>query len=168
MPFAWSSAALNDLHRLYIGEKRSAAQTARALGGGVTRNAVLGKVQRLGWTRTDGPKAGRIPRPAEFKPVRAPRRLVRSGGPFSRVLPLPKLREISVVGTPTLWTERRAGQCAFPVGEPTEPGRQYACCAPAAGRSAYCPAHRALMTVEGTALTPKDQAAIAEIARRAA
>ena len=51
MPFAWSPAALDDLHRLYVGEQRSAAQTARALGGGVTRNAVLGKVQRLGWTR---------------------------------------------------------------------------------------------------------------------
>ena len=93
---------------------------------------------------------------------------MRSGGPFSRVLPLPRLREIAVVGTPRLWTERQAGQCAFPVGEPAEPGRQYACCAPAPGPSAYCPAHRALMLQDGTALTAKDQDAIAQIARRAA
>ncbi len=56
MHFAWTPAALDDLHRLFIGEKLSAAQTARALsaralGAIVSRNAVLGKVQRLAWTR---------------------------------------------------------------------------------------------------------------------
>ena len=168
MPFAWSPAALDDLYRLYVREQLSAAETARAFGCGVTRNAVLGKVQRLGWTRTGGPKPGRPPQAVEPKPVRAPRRGVRRGGPFSRVLPLPKLREISVIGTPRLWTEREAGQCAFPVGEPSEPGRQYACCAPTVGCGAYCPAHRALMILDGTALTPRDQEAIAQIAGRAA
>ena len=173
MPFAWSPAALDDLHRLYVREKRSASQTARAMGAGLTRNAVLGKVQRMGWTRAEAPKPGRPPapdrprlvRPATAKP--APVR-VRTSAPFSTVLPLPKLREITVISTPKLWTERAFGECAFPVGEPTEPGRQYACCAKVIGRGAYCRPHRILMTLEGTALSARDVDAIAAIARRAA
>lgn len=170
MPFAWTPAALDDLHRLFVREKLSAAQTARALsaralGADVSRNAVLGKVQRLGWTREEAPRAGRpaqAPRPV--KPG-APRR--RCGPPFLRVLPLPKLREIAVRSTPKLWTERGERECAFPVGEPEELGRQYSCCAPVRGRGDYCAAHRALMTLEGTALTERDVDAIAAVARRA-
>ena len=173
MPFAWSPAALDDLHRLYVREKRSASDTARAMGAGLTRNAVLGKVQRMGWTRAERPKAGRPPAPEKPRLVRpaAVRTVsvrVRTGGPFSKVLPLPKLREIMVISTPKLWTERAFGECAFPVDEPSEPGRQYACCAKVTGRGAYCRPHRMLMTLEGTALSAHDVDAIAAIARRAA
>jgi GcrA cell cycle regulator len=163
MPFAWTPAALDDLHRLFVRDNLSAAETAKAIGPGVTRNAVLGKVQRLGWRRPAPPKAGR---PAE-KPRRAQVRR-RSPSPFSRVIPLPKLREVTVISTPRLWTDRGERECAFPVGEPTEPGRQFSCCAPVHGRGEYCTAHRALMTLEGSALTLHDVEIIAAIARRAA
>jgi GcrA cell cycle regulator len=165
MPFAWTPAALDDLHRLFVRQNLSAAQTAKALGAGVSRNAVLGKVLRLGWTRETSPKAGRPPlHPRRLKPGAARRR---PGPPFARVLPLPTLREIAVNSTPKLWTERGDRECAFPVGEPEEPGRQYSCCAPVRGRSQYCAAHRSLMTLEGTALTVHDVETIAAIARRA-
>jgi len=171
MPFAWSPSVIEDLHRLYVTGKLSAAATARALGGGVTRNAVLGKVHRLGWTRTDGPKAGRPPSPTgpRVNPrlVNPPPRWVR-GGPFSKVLPLPKLREITVISTPKLWTERGERECAFPVGEPAGLGRQFSCCAPVARRRAYCPAHWTLMTLEERALSAHDVDAISAFARRAA
>ena len=165
MPFVWSPGALDDLHRLYVQERRSAAETAKALGAGVTRNAVLGKVQRLGWTR--GPAEPKPPPPKRPAPrlvvrVRAPR------SPFSGRIPLPKLREITVIGTPRLWTEREDGQCAFPVGEPVQPGLQLSCCAPTRAGGAYCPAHRMLMTLPDSVMTAKDQDSIAEIARRAA
>ena len=166
MSFAWSSATLNELYRLYVRERRSGAQTAAALGGGVTRNAVLGKVQRLGWRR---PKAEPKP-PGPNRPERprraTPRVCFRS--PFAGRITLPKLRDVAVIGAPCLWTERQAGQCAFPVGEPAQPGMQLSCCAPTLGRGAYCQAHRALMVLPDTALTLRDQDAIAEIARRAA
>lgn len=171
MPFAWSPAVLEDLHRFYVQDRLSAAETARALGAGVTRNAVLGKVQRLGWTRDGAPKAGRRPAASPTKTPRQrpiPTARPRPAAPFARVLPLPKLREIATVGAPRLWTERQAGECAFPVGEPEDPGRQYSCCAPVQRMRAYCPAHWALMTVADTALTPKDQDAILQIARRTA
>ena len=167
MPFAWTSAALDDLHRLFVRQKLSAAETARSLGAGVSRHAVLGKVQRLGWVRDAAPKAGR---PAQATTARAARRsapLRRAVPPFSRVLPLPPLRQIAVVGTPKPWTERGERECAFPVGEPEEPGRQYSCCAPVHGRGEYCAAHRALMTLPATALTQHDVESIVAIARRA-
>jgi GcrA cell cycle regulator len=164
MPFAWTPAALDDLHRLFVRENLSAAQTAKALGAGVSRNAVLGKVQRLGWTREAAPKAGRpLLNPRRPKPG-AERR--RAGPPFARVLPLPTLREIATSSTPKLWTDRGERECAFPVGEPEEPGRQYSCCAPVRGREEYCAAHRVLMTLEGTALSQHDVDAIVTVARR--
>jgi GcrA cell cycle regulator len=166
MPFAWSQAALDELHRLYVREKRSATETAQALGGGVTRNAVLGKVQRLGWIRGGRRGAGR-PVAAARAQAEAMRPRPRLRVPFARLLPLPKLRE-TPVAAPKLWTERAFGECAFPVGEPLEPGQQYACCAPVAGRGPYCPVHRDLMSQSGTALTEEDRRAILEIARRAA
>jgi GcrA cell cycle regulator len=163
MPFAWSPAALDDLHRLYVRQRLSAAETARAMGAGVTRNAVLGKVQRLGWMRTEPPKAGRPPseRPRLGR-RKKPRRL-----PFARVLPLPELREITVASTPKPWTERGERECAFPVGEPQAPGGQLSCCARIRGRGDYCRAHTALMRMEGTALTPDEIEGIMFIARRA-
>ena len=163
MPFAWTPAVLDDLHRLFVKDRLSAAETAQALGGALTRNAVLGKIQRLGWTRTESPKAGR---PASQKPTLWRERGV-SRGPFARVLPLPELREITVASTPKPWTERAFGECAFPVGEPEALGEQHACCAKVAGRGAYCAAHQALMRLEGTALTPDEVEGIVLMARRA-
>jgi hypothetical protein len=172
MPFAWTPAALDDLHRLFVRERLSAAETARVLcartlGSSVSRNAVLGKVQRLGWVREAAPRAGRpslTKEPGTARPG-APRR--RLGPLFLRVLPLPPLREVALSSTPRLWTERGQRECAFPVGEPDEPGRQYACCAPVSGRGDYCAAHRALMRQPGTALTAHDIESIVGIARRA-
>jgi GcrA cell cycle regulator len=171
MPFAWPPAALDDLHRLFVGQNLSAAKVARALGGGVTRNAVLGKARRLGWIRAQRPKSGRRPSPdgprVNPRLVNPAPRWVR-GGPFSKVLPLPRLREIAVISTPRPWTERGERECAFPVGEPREPGLQMSCCAPVQGRGEYCPAHRTLMLAGETALTERDVEAIAAMARRAA
>jgi GcrA cell cycle regulator len=162
MPFAWSPAAIDDLHRLFVGLNLSAAETAEALGQGVTRNAVLGKVQRLGWTRPDPPRAGRPPSPER----RAERAAARRSSPFSRVVPLPPLREVAVESTPKLWTEREERECAFPVGEPEGLGMQYACCAEVQGRGDYCLAHQALMRQRGTALTAYEIEGIVGMAAR--
>jgi GcrA cell cycle regulator len=164
MSFAWSPAVLDQLFRLYIQEGRSAAETARALGCGVSRNAVLGKVQRMGWSRAE--REPKVAAAAAGPPRRATER-TRPRSPFGRSIPLPPLRDLAVVGRPKPWTERRAGECAFPVGEPAQPGMQLSCCAPTGG-GGYCPAHRALMALPDTALTEKDRDAIVEIARRAA
>jgi GcrA cell cycle regulator len=179
MSFVWSPEAIDQLHRLYVQEGRSAGEAARALGRGVTRNAVLGKIQRLGWVgRRAAPKPPKpkppkprppTPRPAGPRhPSHAPAKPAPRPRPLKGAIPLPVLREIAAPCAPRLWTDREEGQCAFPVGEPALPGLQLSCCAPTVGRRPYCPAHRALMVLPGSALTREEEDAIVEIARRTA
>ncbi len=174
MTFAWTQAAIDLLFKLHIQEGCSAAQTARALGGTATRNAVLGKVQRMGWSqaREVQPPAAAPPTPAvSMKPklqVSRARPCTRPGPRLGPGKPLPRLREAPVVGEPKLWTERRAYECAFPIGEPTSPALQLSCCARTGGMSPYCPAHRALMRLPESQMTEQEQASIVDIARRAA
>jgi GcrA cell cycle regulator len=160
---SWSQATLDLLFKLHVQQGLSAAETARALGGGVTRNAVLGKAQRMGWSR---------PRDAlGLESARSRRAAAVAHGPrgprVGRGIPLPVLREVAAPGTPRLWTEREAGECAFPIGEPAEPGMQLSCCAPTGGGT-YCAAHRALMAGPDIALTEPEIVVIVEIARRTA
>jgi GcrA cell cycle regulator len=164
MSFVWSKATVGLLFQLYMQEGRSAAEAARALGEGVTRNAVLGKVQRLGWSRLKPQIQAQAAAAPRVQRVRTP---ARRRPPFGRDIPLPRLRDIPIPTTARLWTLRQAGQCAYPVGEPEQPGLQLSCCAPTNG-GVYCVSHRALMVLPDSQLTRKDEDAIAEIARRTA
>jgi len=51
MTFNWTSSAEAETKRLYVDEGKSASEVAKALGGGCTRNAVIGKAHRLGWMK---------------------------------------------------------------------------------------------------------------------
>ena len=51
MTFNWTSSAEAEMKRLYVDEGKSASEVAKALGGGCTRNAVIGKAHRLGWMK---------------------------------------------------------------------------------------------------------------------
>ena len=166
MSFVWTDEAVDLLNRFYLVEGLSAAQTAkaldRALGGAPTRNAVLGKAQRMGWAKPAEPKPPPPP-PRSFAKARH--------GPIARPRllpdrPLPPLREVEAASRPKPWTERLRGECCYPLGEPVAPGQQLCCAAPTGGGS-YCRPHRALM-VQGAPLNEHDVAAIVAIARRAA
>lgn len=165
MSFEWSQAAVRLLHRFYVQEGLSAAQTAtvlaRELGAAPTRNAVLGKAQRLGLIKPKVERAPATPRSARLRcgPVRRPRP--------TADLPLPVLREVQTGFQPKPWLERRFGECAYPIGEPIGPGLQLCCAAPTGGAT-YCPPHRELMAQANSALSQRDFDAIIAIARRAA
>lgn len=165
MSFDWSQAAVRLLHRFYVEEGLSAAHTAsamaRELGGSPTRNAVLGKAQRMGWVKPRVERVPPPPRPAGIRrgPVRWPRPMADR--------PLPVLREVQTGARPKLWLERRFGECAYPVGEPDGPGLQLCCAAPTGG-GIYCPPHRELMAQPNSALSERDFDAIIAVARRAA
>lgn len=47
--FNWTEDRIAKCKRLYIDEGMSASETARSLGSGCTRNAVVGKAHRMGW-----------------------------------------------------------------------------------------------------------------------
>ncbi|WP_049758227.1 GcrA family cell cycle regulator [Phenylobacterium zucineum] len=132
---SWTRERVIALTRLWC-DGLSAAQIAAALGG-VTRNAVLGKVHRLGLSgreRPARPGARRAPGPPR-RPVRAPRRpaparpLLRSAAPPPEG---PGLATVLTVGAHT---------CRWPVGDPLAPG--FTLCGRPAVRGAYCEGHAA-------------------------
>lgn len=51
MTFNWTPTAEAEMKRLYVNEGKSASEVAKTLGGGCTRNAVIGKAHRLGWMK---------------------------------------------------------------------------------------------------------------------
>jgi len=127
-------------------EGRTAAWIARALGPGVSRCAVLGKVYRLGLAR-GGSEAGRARHVApqgakpgrEDKPVARP--ATRSSGP-------PKVRAKLRPANPGVVTPSeptvsilsvRRGQCRWPYGCSGEPG--FGLCGRTVARGAFCAAH---------------------------
>lgn len=119
----------------------SASQIARALGG-VTRNAVIGKVHRLGLSgRATPARPGSRP-VGSPKPERPSR--VRRPSPVLRTWPvvaegvadpgsLEGLTDVASVG----WRD-----CRWPIGDPKATG--FALCGRRAERGAYCAPHGAL------------------------
>lgn len=156
----WTDARIAQLTRLWT-EGVSAAGIAEALGD-VSRSAVLGKLHRLRLLgsrkpasaprRYDGPPPARVgpvaghalrsasvPRqepPAKATPPEPPR------SPWREAVFAP------LAGTtPRPWLSREFGECAFPVGG--EADALVSCCAAVKPRSAYCPAHHAIVFKSG-------------------
>ena len=135
MPATWTDDRVDLLCRLWR-DGKSASEVARALGG-VTRNAVIGKVHRLGLAGRSRPSAPGVARARTREP--APRRLPRPrrACPASTLVapPLPEAGLASVVSI-------RRGQCRWPIGEPEQPG--FSLCGRPAVRGAYCAGHAAM------------------------
>ncbi len=92
---SWTDERVETLKRMWS-EGQSASQIAKELGG-VTRNAVIGKVHRLGLSnRSEGEEAAVVPDPApqppEPQPVAAP--------PEAEAAPVPTEPEPAVVPAP--------------------------------------------------------------------
>src|SRR5262245_18279279 len=138
----WTDERVATLRKLWT-EGLSASQIAKQLGG-VTRNAVIGKVHRLGL-------AGRA------TPSRPAKRPVRTARPRLMGPSIPRLRPPSTtpaVVIPHLEPLKdEAGKtmnvltlsesvCKFPIGDPTDP--DFAFCGRAAVGSPYCSDHARL------------------------
>lgn len=166
---SWTDERVEDLKRLWA-DGLSASIIAKQLGG-TTRNAVLGKVWRLGIAGRDLPSpAMRVRTGAAAKSPRAREDHVwREGGKpktaKAKKAPKPRLNNLVGVNTarrarspqgseavelPRLlvdasfarpWIERGPGQCAYPISG--EGADTFSCCAPTA--ATYCKAHAAVM-----------------------
>jgi GcrA cell cycle regulator len=132
---AWTDDRVGRLKTLWI-EGRSAAEIARDLDHGLTRNAVLGKVHRLGLS------AGRSPasKSARAAPGPAARR-----SPPARAVPPPRPEPLArgamdapSHGTATILSVRRQ-DCRWPYGDPGDLG--FALCGRRVERGAFCAAH---------------------------
>ena len=140
-PAGWTDERVETLKKLWM-EGLSASQIAGELGEGVTRNAVIGKVHRLGLSGRAAPsqpqrtvfKAPRPARPAVVAPpVRRPEQ------PSAPQAPI-YLRE-ETPGSATVLT-LGAHMCKWPIGDPSTDGFSFCGRRTGAGQDGpYCNEH---------------------------
>jgi len=156
---SWTDERVEQLRQHWL-EGKSASQIAGLLGNGVTRNAVIGKVHRLGLAgRAKSPPSapprprpsvpqGAAHRPAASRPLAA-QRMVRGAtalalAPQSLAEPEPQTFAGVVVPMSLRVTivELKEAMCRWPLGDPASPDFRY-CGSPAPG-GPYCVHHAAL------------------------
>lgn len=127
----WTDERVEQLKSLWT-EGLSASQIARALGG-VTRNAVIGKVHRLGLAGRAGPtRVERVRSPSAHKPA------VRLAAPEPMVVEeAPVILADGSFATMLTINDR---MCRWPIGDPSEHEFHFCGRSPKDG-SPYCEAH---------------------------
>ena len=142
---SWTEDRVGALKKLWL-EGQSASQIAKALGGGVTRNAVIGKVHRLGLSGRAAPsQPARTtfrttrPRPAAAAPQApsAPRRIEAAQPRPAAAPPVPAPMP-DLPGTATVMT-LGAHMCKWPIGDPSS--REFSFCGRRASEGVYCVEH---------------------------
>lgn len=142
----WTDERVETLKKLWI-EGLSASQIAKQLTG-VTRNAVIGKVHRLGLAGRATPS-----RPAKRpRPVSRPRIASSSSSTAlarPRMAPAPYLALVPHLeplkaedGSVTTVLTLSEDVCKWPIGDPTDAG--FAFCGRGAGSGPYCQDHASL------------------------
>lgn len=135
MTFAWTDENVAIAKRLYVDEGRSAAQAVKAMGNACSRNALVGKAHRLGWTKLRGEGTGTLNNRRSKRKVGLARAVV------SAPVFLPAL--FLVEGSePKPWLDREKGMCAFPVEG--DGWNVRSCCEPVS-KGAYCAEHYAVI-----------------------
>jgi len=140
---AWTDDRVDRLTQLWT-DGLSAREIARALGGGVTRNAVIGKLHRLGLLGARGPVSAKPrTRPARTAAVARRRRAPKAH------------READAARAPDWQGEVACVEalgphhCRWPMGDPRDDGFSF--CGRWAEAGPYCPAHCAVAFVRDRA-----------------
>jgi GcrA cell cycle regulator len=141
---AWTDERVETLKRLWS-DGLSAAQVARALGG-VTRNAVIGKLHRLKLTgsRPRPPARRSAPRPRRQSPTlrRPPRPMA---APAARA-PCETPEGAGLVGD---LVELARGACRWPIGDPQSAAFSF--CGRSSAGGPYCEGHHRIAHRPGKA-----------------
>lgn len=148
MTQGWTEDRVGALKKLWL-DGQSASQIAKQLGGGVTRNAVIGKVHRLGLSGRATPSQPiRAATATSFRPAKtrtaAPVQPVVARAPqpaprpeiAAQPTPLPVSAELA--GTATVLT-LGAHMCKWPIGDPSS--REFSFCGRRASEGVYCVEH---------------------------
>ena len=159
----WTDERVDVLKRLWL-EGHSASQIAKQLGG-VTRNAVIGKVHRLGLSGRATPSQPARPVLKITKPVRpiatipaAPRRIEAAPSiPSPPVL----IERRETPGSATVLT-LGACMCKWPIGDPAT--NEFTFCGTRASHGPYCAAH-AQVAYQAPARKPGKRSDVSELAR---
>ncbi|GGL42590.1 GcrA cell cycle regulator [Caulobacter sp. Root656] len=144
---SWTDERVTTLKKLWL-DGLSASQIAKQLGG-VTRNAVIGKVHRLGLSGRAAPsqparpafKAPRPARPAATAMPSAPRRVIAAEpAPLPAVAQQPSVPAFRAEepGSATVLT-LGAHMCKWPIGDPSTDGFTF--CGRRSSDGPYCNEH---------------------------
>lgn len=156
MSFGWSDERVQTLTVLWL-DGVSATQIAHRFGGGLTRNAVIGKVHRLGLAGARG-SARCEPAPPKGAPEKTPAPLKANGSlgarqraarnPWAagpRVAPAPLPAPAPVTAVARILAQLGRGMCRFPLDDPGPGQMEHAlfCAAPLEeGEIRYCAEHK--------------------------
>jgi GcrA cell cycle regulator len=130
----WTDDRIEALTQLWR-DGRSAAAIARLLGG-TTRNAVIGKIHRLGLAGRAAPSRPGAGRPRS--PRSEPR--LRRRSPAAATPALPAIEAPALMGLADI-VSIGPHSCRWPIGDPKDP--RFALCGRPAVRGAYCAPHGA-------------------------
>lgn len=154
---SWTDERIDLLRKLWF-EGSSASKIAAQLANGITRNAVIGKVHRLGLSGRVKPAAPVQPRPRN-KPSQSSNRTALSRSERAKVhgntalayvphpCQAPQPHPVEEVVVPicesVTITELREAMCRWPLGDPASAEFRY-CGARARPGGSYCPYHARL------------------------
>ncbi len=153
---SWTDERVDLLRKLWH-EGLSASQIASELSNGITRNAVIGKVHRLGLSGRAKAPAQSAPRPRPAKPARTAPSAPRQHAPMMRgnlayaltprimeAPPQPKasLEEVVIpMSERVTIMELRESMCRWPMGDPATPDFRYCGADAPIGEGPYCKYH---------------------------
>lgn len=142
-PPTWTPDRIKELKRLHEAG-RTCGQIAREIG--LTRNAVIGKMSRLGLSRPPGEPAPRRKEGPKESPRRSLHRILK----MMRAAAGPQPEEAPIgCGQRTSLSDLGAQNCRWPIGSPGTDDFGFCGNAPVAGLP-YCPGH-ARMAYQSTA-----------------
>src|ERR1700730_14812853 len=151
---SWTNERIELLQKLWL-EGADASPTPSELACGITSNAVIGKVYRLGLSGRVSARSGKVP--ASPPHQKAPRRPAhrhadspRIAGntalafhPFAIEAPTPqKVRDVVVpISEPVTISELRESMCRWPIGDPAQPDFRFCGAKKLPGHGPYCACH---------------------------
>ncbi len=145
---SWTDERVERLSKLWM-EGRSASRIAAELGNGVSRNAVIGKIHRLGLSgRTPPPGSGEIHRERPKVVARPEPRVLGPGEaargsaakPFGSPTTVSANEVVIPLANRVTIMDLREAMCRWPLGDPTSAEFRFCGCH-AAGGMPYCTAH---------------------------
>ena len=149
---SWTDERVEQLRKLWL-DGKSASQIAAELANGITRNAVIGKVHRLGLSgRAKAPSSSvpRVRKPVTRAPSH-PMTMVRGNLALKpkatpQAMPIVEYRPEPVAEVVVPMSERvtimelRESMCRWPLGDPSTPEFRF-CGAPSPIGTPYCTFH---------------------------
>ena len=152
---SWTNERIELLQKLWF-EGWSASRIAGELAHGITRNAVIGKVYRLGLSGRVNARSVPASSPHQKAPRRSAHRNADSPQiagntalafhPFVIDTPAPQtVRDVVVpISEPVTISELRESMCRWPIGDPTQPEFRFCGAKKLPGQGPYCACHASI------------------------